>query len=323
MTGPDRKRGGIPAACLLLSVTLAGCGSRPPAAFQGYVEAEFVNVASPIGGRLDHLAVSRGEQVAAGAPLYRLESDSEAAARRQAEGQLKAAEAQLADLKLGKRPQELAVTRAQLAQAEADANRSALQLARDEAQYKVGGISRQQLDDSRASAAAGADRVRELQGDVRVAMLGSRGDQVAAQAATVAAARAAVDQAAWRLQQKDVAATRAGLVYDTLFQPGEYVNAGSPVVRMLPPENVKIRFFVPETAVGGLATGQSISLQCDGCGAAIAATITFISGEAEYTPPIIYSNETRSKLVYMIEARPPAADAVRLHPGQPVSVALH
>ncbi|ESJ10752.1 hypothetical protein B551_0215395 [Cupriavidus sp. HPC(L)] len=96
--------------------------------------------------------------------------------------------------------------------------------------------------------------------------------------------------------------------------------AGSPVVRLLPPGNVKVRFFVPEAAIGTLRPGQAVRLTCDGCGAAIPATIRYVSSQAEYTPPVIYSNETRRKLVFLVEARPAPADAARLHPGQPVEV---
>jgi HlyD family secretion protein len=302
---------------------LAACSPSAPPGFQGYVEGEFVNVGSPIGGRLDKLAVARGDRIDTGAPLFALESDSEAAARAQAEAPLKAAEAELADLRTGKRPAEQDVTAAQLAQAQAEAQRTTLALARDEAQYAIGGIARRQLDDSRAAAAANDDRVRQLQSELAVARLPSRTDQIAAQAAQVAAARAAVAQAAWRLDQKTVASPRAGLVYDTLYEPGEYVNAGNPVVRLLPPGNVKVRFFVPEGAVGGLRVGQAVTLRCDGCAGDIAATIGYVSGEAEFTPPIIYSNETRGKLVFMIEARPARDAALKLHPGQPVTVIAH
>ena len=93
-------------------------------------------------------------------------------------------------------------------------------------------------------------------------------------------------------------------------------------MRLLPPENIKVRFFVPESLVGTLSIGKNVVLHCDGCPADIPARVTFISTESEYTPPIIYSNETRSKLVYMIEARPPADKAPDLHPGQPVEVKL-
>ena len=105
-----------------------------------------------------------------------------------------------------------------------------------------------------------------------------------------------------------------------MYVQGEWVNAGSPVVAILPPANVKVRFFVPEPQVGALRSGQRVDVACDGCGAPIAASISFISPQAEFTPPVIYSRESRAKLVFMVEARPAAADATRLHPGQPVDV---
>ncbi|HQU51093.1 MAG TPA: biotin/lipoyl-binding protein, partial [Casimicrobiaceae bacterium] len=121
----------------LAALALAGCGDAGPPQRQGYVEGEFVNVASPIAGRLDRLSVRRGDAVSAGAPLFALEAESEAAARRQAAEQVRAAEASLADLHSGKRPQELDVTRAQLAQARIEERKSATRLARDEAQAAI------------------------------------------------------------------------------------------------------------------------------------------------------------------------------------------
>jgi HlyD family secretion protein len=146
--------------------------------------------------------------------------------------------------------------------------------------------------------------------------------QIAAQAAQVEAAQAALAQAQWKLDQKRVIAPGAGLVHDTLFRVGEWVQAGNPVVQMLPPQNVKVRFFVPETVVGSLTTGRGVMIHCDGCRADLPATITWISNAAEYTPPVIYSNASRAKLVFMIEAHPSPGDAVKLHPGQPVEVRL-
>ena len=77
---------------------------------------------------------------------------------------------------------------------------------------------------------------------------------------------------------------------------------------------------VPEAVVGSLKNGQSIQIRCDGCAAPVAAQITYVSNEAEFTPPVIYSNETRRKLVFLIEARPSTDDAPKLRPGQPVEV---
>jgi len=312
----------IRGAIVLSAIALAGCDKPPPPGYQGYVEGEFVHVSSPIAGRLDQLLVKRGDQIAVGTRLFALEAVNEAAALRQAQEQLKAAQAQLADLNLGKRTPEQDVTRAQLAQAQVDEQRTATQLARDEAQFNIGGIPRQQLDDSRAARAASAARVRQLQSELTVATLPSRGEQIKAQAAQVAAAQAAVDQARWKLEQKTVLATQAGRVFDTPYREGEWVAAGNPVVRMLPPQYVKVRFFVPETIVGGLAVGRAVAIHCDGCTADVPGTLSYVSTEAEFTPPVIYSNETRGKLVFMIEARPSADSATKLNPGQPVSVRL-
>jgi HlyD family secretion protein len=217
---------------------------------------------------------------------------------------------------------EVAVTSAQLAAAEAAARKSASQRQRDEIQYRGGGISQEQLEASRAQADADAANVRELQHQVQVARLPGRTQQLRAQSEQVEAARAALAEATWKLDQKTMAAPRAGLVYDTLFREGEWVNAGNPVVRMLPPENIKVRFFVPETILGSLKPGRAVSVRCDGCGADVPAQISYVSEQSEYTPPIIYSNETRVKLTYMIEAHPSPQDALKLHPGQPLEVRL-
>ena len=302
-------------------VALTGCSRPASDTFQGYVEGEFVHVATSGAGQLERLLVAQGDRVEAGSPLFVLESENETAALRQAQDQLGVAEAQLKDIQEGKRPQELEVIRAQVAQAEAEAKRAEADRTRDEAQFTAGGISQSQLDQARAAAETSAARVRELSGQLEVAGLPAREDQIRAQAAQVEAAKAAVKQADWRLSEKAINTSVGGLVFDTLYREGEWVAAGRPVVRLLPPENVKVRFFIPETELGRLRIGQELALQCDGCAAEIPAKVTYISAEAEYTPPVIYSNETRSKLVFMVEARP-VAEAASLHPGQPVQVSV-
>jgi HlyD family secretion protein len=115
-------------------------------------------------------------------------------------------------------------------------------------------------------------------------------------------------------------APRDGQVTDTLYVQGEWVPAGSPVVALLPPANIKVRFFVPEKILGSVKTGQAVSVRCDGCEKPISAHISYISPQAEYTPPVIYSRENRAKLVFLVEARPAPVEAAELHPGQPVEV---
>ncbi|MGC3962905.1 MAG: HlyD family efflux transporter periplasmic adaptor subunit [Rhodocyclaceae bacterium] len=310
------------AALALMPWVMAACSEPARDTYQGYVEGEFVNLASSQGGRLEKLDVARGQQVTASAALFVLESIDETAAVQQSARQLAAAEAQLADIRVGKRPQEIDVTRAQLVQAEANARKAALQLTRDEGQLRIGGIPQSQLDESRAQAEATAAQVRQLRSQLAVDALPNRSEQIRAQSAQVDAARAALAQAQWKLDQKTVVAPAAGLVYDTLYRRGEWVAAGNAVVRMLPPENVKVRFFVPQAIVGNIAPGRALTIRCDGCQSPINAQVTYVANEAEFTPPVIYSNENRDKLMFMIEARPTPADAPRLRPGQPVEVVL-
>ena len=300
----------------------AGCGSREPAALQGYVEGEYVRIAAPFAGTLVKLDAERGAAVEAGAPLFALEAENEDAARREARERLKRSQAQVEDLRKGKRPSEIESVRAQLAQAQVVANLSEKEYARQLDLVARGFVSQQRADEAKAARDRDRNKVAELQADLVTTRSGSRPDEIRAAEAEAAAAREALAQADWRLKQKTVSATVAGTVTDTLFVRGEWVPSGTPVVTLLPQANVKARFFVPETRLGAVKVGQGVELACDGCGAPIAARITFIAPQAEFTPPVIYSKDNRSKLVFLVEARPAPADAARLHPGQPVDVTL-
>jgi len=235
---------------------------------------------------------------------------------------LRADEDRLADIQTGKRPPEIEVIRAQIAQAKSELQKSRDLLKSYEQQFAAGGISETDLIAGRAAVASNDAIVRQYQSNLEVAELPGREQQLKAQAGVIAADRAAVQQAEWKLQQKQVTSPRNGLVFDTLYRPGEWVPAGSPLVQLLPPENVEVRFFVPESAVGSLKLGQNVSVHCDGCATAVPAAISFISNQVEYTPPVIYSNENRSKLVFMVIAKPSPDQAAQLHPGQPLEVTL-
>jgi len=313
---------GCAAVAVLGALALVACGEQAPPYYQGYAEAEYVRVALPFAGSLERLHVQRGTQVKAGDPLFVLERENEAAARREAEERLHNAEAQLANLQKSRRPSEIEAVRAQLAQAEAALKLSQAQLKRSEQLVAQNFISKDRLDEARSAQERDRARVAQLAADLATSRLAAREDEIKAARAAVATAQATVEQADWKLGQKSATAPVAGLVADTLYVEGEWVPAGSPVVSLLPPQNVRIRFFVPEPALGALRVGQNVSVGCDGCAAPVAARITFIAPQAEFTPPVIYSKETRAKLVFLIEARPPPADAAKLHPGQPVEVRL-
>jgi HlyD family secretion protein len=308
----------LPALAAALGL-LAACGASTERRWSGYVEGDYVYVASPIGGALTALAVQRGQSVAKDAPLFALDSAAERAAREEAAARAQSARAQAANTDKGRRREEVAVTEAQLAQARAQAALAASELKRQQQLVAQGFVSASRLDDARTAAEQSRARVAELEAALRVARLPARSDERAA-ADALSAARSALAQVQWREQQKQQRAPAAGLVADTFFRVGEWVQSGQPVVSLLPTGAVHARFFVPEAELAGVALGQTVELHCDGCGAPIAARIDFIASRAEYTPPVIYSNAQRSRLVFMVQARPSPADGARLKPGQPLDV---
>jgi HlyD family secretion protein len=312
----------LPPLALVLIVTLGACGNKGNGTLQGYAEGEYVRVAAPFAGSLQKLQVQRGSQIKAGEALFVLEQVNEAAARREAEERVRNADAQLADLRKSRRPSEIDAVKAQLAQARASLKLSEVSLKRQEQLAASNFVSKSAVDEARAAFERDRARIGELEAQVTTAQLAARQDEIRAAESNAAAARAALAQADWKLAQKSVVAPLAGLVNDTNYVTGEWVPAGSPVVSLLPPQNIKVRFFVAESALGGITVGQAVNVRCDGCSSALAAQVTYISPQAEYTPPVIYSRETRTKLVYMIEARTTPEDAVKLHPGQPVDITL-
>lgn len=308
------------AAGLLLLALLAGCSGNASPGWAGYAEGDYVYVSAPLGGRVEHVFVSAGQTVAQGATLFALESESEVAARDEAAARLRIAQAQVADVAKGKRVEEIAVANAQLGQAQAQALLARNTLERQQQLVAQGFVAKAQADDAATALRQAQARVVELTEALKVAGLPARSDQRDATAASAVAAQQVLLQSEWRSKQKQQTASESALVADVLFQEGEYVQPGQPVVSLLPPHNTKARFFVPEVDLAALHLGQAVQIRCDGCGAPIPAVISRIATQPEFTPPIIYSNTQRSKLVFMVEAKPDAAHALQLKPGQPLDV---
>jgi len=305
---------------LVVLGALASCSSQPPNRVQGYVEGEFVYVASPLAGQLESLFVQRGQWVKAADPLFSLDSQPEKDARDQVAQQLAQARSNLEDAKKPKRPTEVESVEAQLEQARAALAFSQKDFERQDRLEKTGARATQDLDRARSTRDQDRKRVAQLEADLETARLGSRIDQIGAAEAAVQAQEAALAKAEWDLSQKRQNAPQAGVVFDTLYREGEWVGAGRPVVVLLPPPNVKVRAFVPETQIGKIQYGEQIQVLVDGLREPLIGKVSFISPQVEYTPPVIYSQESRSKLVVMIEIRFDPKTAAILHPGQPVDV---
>jgi HlyD family secretion protein len=297
--------------------------SHPPAGWQGYAEADFVKVAPTQQGLLVAVAVKRGDRVMAGSPLFDQDDAADKAGHDQAARQLAQAEGQLANLEAAGKPTEIQQAQANLADAQAARDKAQSELDRSETllNLKTGAVSMQTVEAQRADLRSAAAKVQAF--DAALAQLRAplgREGEIRAQRAAVEAARAAMAMAQWRIDQRHVVAPVAGVVADVLARPGETIPAGAPVVSLLPPENIFVRFFVPEPMLAKLHHGDEVALGCDNCPPDLTATISYIAPQVEYTPPVIYSNDNRAKLVTMVEARPRPEQAALLNPGQPVVV---
>lgn len=309
------------ASTLVLAGLVLGSCQRPPATgWQGYLEAEFIHVGAPLAGRLDRLAVQRGARVEAGAPLFTLEHAGELATQREAGDRLRSAQARLEDLRKGSRPSELATLEARVEQARASAELSQRELERAGQLFQSGVLAATEHDRARLTHERNRRTIEEVAAQLATARLGGRTDAIAAAEAEVAAATAARERADWAVAQKTQSAPRAALVHDTLYREGEFVTVGAPIVSLLPPENLKVRFFVPEADFGTLRPGDAVRVGLTARASPLEAHVTYLSPRPEYTPPILYNRDNRAKLVFMVEAALDPAAAAGLNPGQPVDV---
>ncbi|MGC1275240.1 MAG: HlyD family efflux transporter periplasmic adaptor subunit [Planctomycetaceae bacterium] len=307
-------------AVALVALWLGGCDDPPSHLVQGYVEGEFVYVAPPVSRDLESLHVRRGDQVAAGDLLFTIKSTPEETAKNQAEGQLAQTRALLDDATKGLRPTEIDALEAKLKEARASLSLAEGELARLQRLRKSGAVTDEQLDRARSDYEQKSQLVAQYAAELETGLLGDRVDRINAARAEVQAREAALASAEWDLDQTRQSAPQAGLVFDTLYRVGEWVAAGRPVVSLLPPNNIKVRAFVPEPRIATVEVGEDVHVYVDGRPEPLVGTVTFISPRAEYTPPVIYSRESRSKLVFLVELRFDPDVAATLHPGQPVDV---
>lgn len=304
----------------LLSI-FTGTAEPESLRLQGYVEGDYLRIGSPISGTLAEVKVAEGGNVAKGAPLFSLDTVTDRAARDQAAAILAQAEAQLVNLKKGKRPDELKAIAAQKAQAEASERLSEATLRREEALVRRDFAAQAALDAARAALSRDRALVQQSAAEYRTALLGAREDEIIGQEALVEQRRAELAKADKRLLDLAPLAPDDAFVEKLFYRPGEYVAAGQPVLSLLPPANVKLVFFVPEPRLGAVQVGQQVAFACDGCPTGLTGRISFVATQAEYTPPVIYSIGNRDKMVFRVEARS-LANPLALHPGQPVDVSV-
>ncbi|MDR3212020.1 MAG: HlyD family efflux transporter periplasmic adaptor subunit [Planctomycetota bacterium] len=292
--------------------------SGPPV-YPGYVEADYLYAASSRAGRLTELRVDRGDQVTAGQEIFQLEAEPEASNLARARSRQEAASASHQDLLSGARPPEIEVLLARREQALAQERESSLRLDRGERLHVQGGISTADLDQIRSRHDTDLALIRQVEQEIESAELPARSGLQLAAAAELAAATAEVREAAWNSGEKQVISQVDALVVDIFYLPGEWVAAGRPVVKLLPPQQRRLVFFVPEADVALFQLGETVFFRQDGQPATASARLYLVSPEAEFSPPMIYSNESRHKLTYRLEATPTDSNH-HLHPGTPVQV---
>jgi len=278
----------------------------PDNTLQGYIEGDLLLVGAESAGRIIELTVDAGSKVEANTHLFALDEEQEKAARDEAA-------AKLEDLKAaGQRPEQIAVLEAAVSRAKAALDLSRTDLDRQTALFQKGYSSEARLQQAQGAFDRDQAALQEANRQVKAGELVGRD-------AAIAAAEASLQGAEKALMKRRVSAPVAAGVEDIYFRAGEVVAAGQPVLALLPPGNRKVRFYVPEPSLSVLRLGQSVTVQCDRC-SDLKATLTFISNEAEYTPPVIFSKEERGKLVFRAEARLTNGEALPL--GLPVSVRL-
>jgi HlyD family secretion protein len=297
------------AAAVFVAWRLLG-GRTEPETPSGYIEAENLYLAAPQSGTLATISAVEGGRVAAGQALFTIDPATLSAQGEQARAGEVAARTQIAS----------AAASAQQAQSEANAAAASAERARRD----LARLEAVRRDDAAAVAGKDLDAARAALREANARVAAAR-DTANARRAQVDVARAQAAQAgggtrevAIRVGQLSPAAPSNGRVQDVFYQRGEWVPANQPVVSLIPDDKVKLRFFVPEREVARYRPGRRVRFACDGCATGLIAVIRFVSARPEFTPPVIFSRDSRDTLVFMVEALPdkPAG----LNPGLPVDV---
>jgi HlyD family secretion protein len=283
-------------------------GSKRERLLSGYIEGENLFLSSPVAGTVGSISAVEGRRVAAGAQLFTIDPATLSAQGEQAEANVAAARTQIASAEATARQAE-----AEVAAAAAEAEKARADLARLEAVRRddSAAVAGKDLDAARAA-------LRETSARVSAARrtADSRRSQIAAARAQAVEAQGGRREVQIRVNQLSPVAPSSARVEDVFFQPGEWVSANQPVVSLLPDNKVKVRFYVPEQEVARYRPGRSVRFSCDGCATGLTATIRYVSPRPEFTPPIIYSRDSRDRLVVMVEASPKRP--AELQPGHPV-----
>ncbi len=306
---------------IALALLLVSCGEEAlDNTLQGYVEGKQLNLAPRSAGIVTGLNVKEGDKVQAGVLLFAVDSERAQAQLDEAIAGSAAAEAQLLNLQKGGRPEEIRAAEEALREAEAAYVLAQQNYERTKNLVERGVASTAKLDQDRAALDASRARVTEAQSRLAIVQLPARPDVIDAARREVEARKSAIIGAQTELRDRSVLAPVSGRIETIYRRVGEVAGPTQPVLALLPPDQKRIRFFVAEAVLPQVHHGGRVVFSCDGCDTNLGGEIIFISDQAEFTPPVIFSDNSREKLVYMIEAMPD--DPEKFLDGQPVGVTL-
>ncbi|SNY65409.1 HlyD family secretion protein [Enterobacter sp. CC120223-11] len=307
-------------ALIAAVLSLSGCDNASSSGFSGYANGDFIYLSHSSTEKIDQILVSKGSSVKKGQTLVIMEGFSSANSLSISEKNYQAELALLRNMESGERPEELAIIRSRLEQAKSAASVAKIHRDRNRELYESEVISKLDWDTIKADYAQKNAQVNELSNQLKARELPARKEQIHSQKLRVESARLQFEKAKWNTQQNTIIAPQDAVVFDIIYRAGERPLAGNPIISLLPPQNIKVRFFVPENQLGSVALERKVNFLCDGCPASLTGHINYISAQAEYSPPVIYSTARREKLLFMAEAAPDDKSALALKLGQPVEV---
>lgn len=310
-------------ASALIASLLVGCYGRSDAEVQGYVEGDFVRISLPESGIVENVAVTRGSRVKKGDIVFTLDSNRERAALDKARYELEVARAEVSNLLSGERSDEIEALQSGIVELKAQLAYTVASYRRKLNLSRSGAASTDEVERLRSEESATRAKIRASESRLRLAQssIGRKGEIDAAQS-LLQYREAAVREAEANLALRQAVAPADAVVSDVIYRPGETITSGQAVVELLPPGNVKARFFLSSAQVGKTAAQPEIMLQCEGCGKGVPARVSFVASEAAYRPPVLYSRNESGKLAFMVEATP-LEYAEPLRPGLPVTGVFH
>ncbi len=304
---------------LFFALLLTACGTGEDR-IQGYMEQEPINMSSNYSGALKSLDVRRGDTVLKGQVLFTLDPSPELEDFMRAQSDLAAAQSDLENLEKGSRKTIIEGLTAEVAKAQASLDIAIKKATRFQLLFLKNAIDAETNDEIQAQVQVEKAALADAQANLAEGELGAREDLIKAQQATVSGLLAKTEQARWALDQKTVLAPIEAQVLDTYYNEGEIVGATKPVLSLLNPKDLYAVFFVTEHMLGKLCLNGEVYISHDVYNEHVKAKISYISPQAEYTPPVIYSRDNNSMLVFKIEATLPEKDSATFYYGQPVDV---